>query len=56
MHSSLVVFSPNENTYIFIDFYENGCQSCYIDGVAQDCSNSIANALELLQSCAEPLI
>ena len=23
-----------------------------IDGLVQDCSNSIANALELLQSCA----
>ena len=23
----------------------------YIDGLVQDCSNSIANALELLQSC-----
>ena len=28
----------------------------YIDGLAQDCSNSIANALELLQSCTKPLI
>ena len=25
----------------------------YIDGLVQDCSNSIANALELLQSCTE---
>ena len=31
---------------------------CYthIDGLVQDCSNSIANALELLQACTEPLI
>ena len=28
----------------------------YIDGLLQDCSNSIANALELLQSCTKPLI
>ena len=28
----------------------------YIDGSVQDCSNSIANALELLQSCSEPSI
>ena len=28
----------------------------WCNGVAQDCSNSIANALELLQSCAKPLI
>ena len=26
----------------------------YIDGLAQDCSNSIANALELPQSCTKP--
>ena len=29
------------------------CQD-YIDGLVQDCSNSIANALELLQSCTKP--
>ena len=29
--------------------------SC-IDGLVQDCSNSIANALELLQSCTKPSI
>ena len=28
----------------------------HIDGLAQDCSNSIANALELLQFCTKPLI
>ena len=28
----------------------------YIDGLVQDCSNSIANALELLQSCTKPLL
>ena len=27
-----------------------------IDGLAQDCSNSIANAPELLQSCTKPSI
>ena len=26
----------------------------YINGLVQDCSNSIANALEVLQSCAKP--
>ena len=31
-------------------------QKChnYIDGLAQDCSNSIANALKLLQCCSKP--
>ena len=28
----------------------------YIDGLVQDCSNSIANALELLQPCTKPSI
>ena len=28
----------------------------YVDGLVQDCSNSSANALELLQSCAKPSI
>ena len=28
----------------------------HIDGLAQDCSNSIANAHELLQSCTKPSI
>ena len=28
----------------------------YNDGFVQDCSNSIANTLELLQSCTKPLI
>ena len=28
----------------------------YIAGLVQDCSNSIANTLELLQSCTEPSI
>ena len=32
------------------------CRSWHIDGLVQDCSNSIANALELLQSCTKPLI
>ena len=26
----------------------------HVDGLVQDCSNSIANALELLQFCTEP--
>ena len=28
----------------------------YIDGLVQDCSNSIANTLELLKSCTKPLL
>ena len=29
-------------------------QAPHTDGLTQDCSISIANALELLQSCAKP--
>ena len=32
------------------------CWIHYIDGLAQDCSISIANALEILQSCTNPSI
>ena len=28
----------------------------YIDGLVQDCNNSIPDALELLQSCTKPSI
>ena len=31
-------------------------QFLHIDGLMQDCNNSIANALELLQSCTKPSI
>ena len=36
--------------YIYMFIY------IYIDGLVQDCSNSIANELELLQSCTKPSI
>ena len=32
------------------------CYWVYVDGLAQDCSNSSASALELLQSCTKPSI
>ena len=32
------------------------CVPRYIDGLVQDCSNSIVNALELLQSCTKPSV
>ena len=32
------------------------CLRHHCDGLGQDCSNSIANALELLQSRAKPTI
>ena len=42
------------NNMLFDPFF-NGTHS-HIDGLVQDCSNSIATALELLQSCTQPLI
>ena len=36
--------------YVLLFWFSAG--QFYIDGLTQDCSNSIANALELLQSCA----
>ena len=32
----------------------HGPRKLHIDGLVQDYSNSIANALELLQSCTKP--
>ena len=32
------------------------CRCSYIGGLVQDCSISIANALEILQSCTKPSI
>ena len=37
-----------------LSYWQNMAE--YIDGLVQDCSNSIANALELLQSCTKPSI
>ena len=39
----------------FIELCHNSTRP-YIAGLVQDCSNSIANALELLQSCTKPAI
>ena len=44
---SCLVAAKNTRKLFYVSFH--------IDGVAQDCSNSIANALELLQSPAKPL-
>ena len=35
-------------------YWSRPAKGCNIDGLVQDCSNSIANALELVQSCTEP--
>ena len=35
---------------------QDSVQRDHIEGLVQDCSNSIANALELQQSCTKPSI
>ena len=46
------LLGPHQPRYIGLTLY---CVNC-IDGLVQDCSNSIANAMELLQSCAKPSV
>ena len=41
---------------LFKSFVTNYVYIHHIDGLVQDWSNSIANALELLQSCTKPSI
>ena len=38
------------------DIHKQDLEADYCDGLVQDCSNSIANALELLQYCTKPSI
>ena len=45
---------PGDNELILGD--DKAILKLDINGLVQDCSNSIANALELLQSCTKPLI
>ena len=42
--------TPNNSTYLW------GVPRQHFDGLVQDCSNSIANPLELLQSCSKPSV
>ena len=49
----------NSYTHLITDIqwvFQSTCGNIegYIDGLVQDCSNSIANALELLQFCTKP--
>ena len=37
-------------------WYPDTFDNSYVDGLMQDCNNSIANTLELLQSCTKPSI
>ena len=49
----LKLLEPNPPMAWTIGLWEN---MIYWDGLMQDCSNSIAKALELLQSCTKPSI
>ena len=40
--------------FILHQYGTGQCHIMHIDGLVQDCSNSIASALELLQSCPKP--
>ena len=46
----ILTFIPRGG-YDYVAFQQYIVWYNHIDGLAQDCSNSIANALELLQSC-----
>ena len=48
----------NMSKYFYLADFENFAifNTDYIDGLWQDCRNSIANVLELLQTCAKPPI
>ena len=50
MHQMLLRYGTHTSGRVPCSHYYN------IDGLVQDCSNSIANALELLQSCTKPSI
>ena len=51
----MISFKTENTTTIFGEYLIQD-SSMYIDGLLQECSNSIANALELLQSCNKPSI
>ena len=48
----------DENTFRlnFSKIFDIFNKKMHFDGIVQNCSNSIANALEILQSCTKPLI
>ena len=45
-----------EFIFLKVESQQHMPKSLDVDGLVQDCSNPIANALELLQSCNEPSI
>ena len=54
---NVVLKKSNKSPYICkkqFDMLKTWCLMSYVDGLVQDCCNSIANALELLQSCTKP--
>ena len=58
-HSKATPFLPSNlpskpNQRLQTDWLQDKILQKYINGLVQDCSNSIANALELPQSCTKP--
>ena len=53
MHTIVTWFQIRANS-IFTSFQSWAHKLCEIDDLVQDCSNSIANAMELLQPCTKP--
>ena len=54
MKNSEIKMSLFSNTQLYRYSYKQ--TAVHIGGLVQDCNNSIAYTLELLQSCTEPLI
>ena len=44
----------HRDDYLLVAYVGNYLRNQQTDGFVQDCSNSIANRPELLQSCTEP--
>ena len=49
-------FSSDLSFFFIVAFLKWKRYQTHLDGLVQDCSNSIYNALELLQSCTKPSI
>ena len=54
MKRSEFLFDFHQSLFLRVQLKSLYVGHLYIDGLVQDCSNSIAKALELLQSCAKP--
>ena len=51
----VIMYRRQDKTWPWCQNKSNECEH-YLDGLVQDCSNSSALAIELLQSCAKPSV